>query len=139
MPKHPKRSRKLTDIVGINETYASKLKKCGIQTVEDLVNKTGTPKERAAISEATGISKRTILEWALRAELLMVDGVGSEYARLLEKAGVDSAPELALQDPKKLHEKMVEVNKKHVVNRVPSEREINRWIRQALKSAGRRS
>lgn len=139
MPKHQKKPRKLTDIVGLNETDASKLKKCGIQIVEDLVNKTGTPKARAAISEATGISKRTISEWAIRAELLMIDGIGPEYARLLEKAGVDSAPELALQDPKKLHKKMVEANKRHVVNRVPSEREVNRWIRQALRSPGRRS
>ena len=138
MKKPPKRSRKLTDIEGIDEAGAAKLKQHGIQTVEDLLKKAGTPKERAAISAGTGISKRDISDWVNRAELLMIEGIGTEYARLLKKAGVDSAPELAMQDPKRLHEKMVEVNQKRIVDRVPSQKEVARWIRQVLRAPRRR-
>jgi len=70
----------------------------------------------------------------------MIEGIGPDYADLLEKAGVASVPELVLRDPKRLREKMVEVNEqKELVRRVPSDQELARWIRRALKSPRRRS
>ena len=50
---------------------------------------------RTGIESATGISGKLILEWVNHVDLMRLDGVGSEYADLLEAAGVDSPAELA--------------------------------------------
>ena len=129
---------KLITIEGIGDTYAEKLKQCGIQSIEDLLLKAGTPKGRKEISEKSGISAQLILEWANQADLMTIDGIGPQNADLLRACGIDVVPVLALRDPGALHEKMIEVNnEKHLVIKVPSEQEIAKWIRQALRSPRR--
>ena len=73
-----------------------------------------------------------ILEWANHADLFRIDGIGSEYADLLEEAGVDTVPELAQRNAAHLHAKMKEINEaKELVRRLPSEKQVEGWIEQA--------
>ncbi|MDD3673594.1 MAG: DUF4332 domain-containing protein, partial [Synergistaceae bacterium] len=63
-----------------------------------------------------------------------IKGVGSEYAELLEAAGVDTVPELAKRKTDNLVAKMAEVNEaKKLVRRVPTTRQVEDWIGQAGK------
>jgi len=66
------------------------------------------------------------------ADLIRVDGVGGEYADMLEAAGVDSAAELAQRNAANLHARLAEVNEqKSLVRRLPSEAEVESWIENA--------
>lgn len=129
---------KLISIEGIGPTYADKLEKSGVKTINDLLEKAGIPQGRKELSKETGISLALILEWAGQADLMTIDGIGPQYADLLKAAGVDTVPELALRDPVALLDKMVRVNdEKKLVNQLPSVQEISKWIKQALKSPRR--
>lgn len=120
------------DIEGIGESYANKLKEAGVATVESLLEKGATPKGRADIAETTGIREDLILRWVNHADLYRIKGIGSELSELLEKAGVDTVPELARRNPDNLHAKLVEINEaKNLVRRMPSLSQVQSWVEQA--------
>lgn len=120
---------KIIDIEGIGEAYAPKLQQAGIVKVEDLLQKCATPKGRAALAEATGISEKLILKWANHADLFRVKGVGPQFAELLEAAGVDTVKEFRHRVAENLAQKVLETNeKKHLVRRVPSVKELAKMI-----------
>lgn len=122
----------IVDIEGIGEVYASKLTEIGIGTIEGLLEAGKDKTGRQALAEKTGISETHILNWVNRADLARISGIGTQYADLLEHAGVDSVPELAQRNPENLHAKMEEVNsQKNLVNRVPSLSEVTSWVDQA--------
>lgn len=61
-----------------------------------------------------------------------VSGIGSEFAELLEAAGVDTFPALARRNVANLTKAMAEVNEtKKLTRRVLSEKEVAKWIEQA--------
>jgi predicted flap endonuclease-1-like 5' DNA nuclease len=123
---------KLIDIEGIGPVYADKLSAAGLTTADDLLERGGTPAGRADIVAASGISDTLILEWVNHADLVRVDGVGSEYADLLEAAGVDSVPELAQRNAANLAAALATANEsKNLVRRVPSESEVASWVEHA--------
>lgn len=125
---------RLSEIEGIGDVYEGKLKEAGIDSVESLLEFCATPKERDALAEKTGISGKLILEWANHADLFRIDGVGSEYADLLEEAGVDTVPELAQRSGANLYAKLKEVNEaKALVRRLPSLGQVEGWVEQAKK------
>lgn len=125
---------KLVDIEGIGEAYAKKLDVAGVKTLEDFLNKAVTPKDRKAVAEKSGISEHLILKWANRADLARINGIGSEYADLLEAAGVDTVPELAQRKPENLLEKMTSINEeKKLVRRLPVLSMVTDWVDQAKK------
>ena len=66
-----------------------------MSTTDDLLAKGASPKGRADLEAATGISHSLLLEWVNHVDLMRLDGVGSEFSDLLEAAGVDSPAELA--------------------------------------------
>jgi predicted flap endonuclease-1-like 5' DNA nuclease/uncharacterized membrane protein len=125
-------SHSLSYVEGIGPVYAQELKKAGIESTQELLEAGATPKGRADIAEASGISGKLILEWVNQIDLYRIQGVGSEYADLLEAAGVDTVPELAQRNPANLQKKLSEVNEeKHLVRHVPSLSSVEEWIRQA--------
>ena len=124
----------LVYIEGIGEKYAAQLKKAGITTPTVLLEKGATPRGREAIAEASGISEKLILEWVNHIDLYRIKGVGSEYADLLEEAGVDTVVELATRVPENLLEKMVMANQaKKLVRKVPVLSQVKDWVEQAKK------
>lgn len=123
---------KIIDIEGIGPVFAEKLGAVGIKTTEALLEKAGSARGRKALAEQTGFSEDRLLEWANRADLMRVKGIGSEYSDLLEAAGVDSVPELANRNPENLTEKLTAVNlEKKLVRKLPALSLVKNWIEQA--------
>lgn len=123
---------KIVDVEGIGPAYASKLQAAGIATTDDLLEKGATQAGRKEIETATGISGKLILEWVNHVDLWRIKGVGSEYADLLEEAGVDTVPELAQRKAANLYEKLVAVNQeKKLVRKLPVADQVAAWIEEA--------
>ena len=123
---------KIIEVEGIGEVYGKKLTEVGIDTIEDLLEKGRKPAGRKELAEATGISEKLILTWTNHADLMRINGIGPEFSELLEAAGVDTVKELKHRVPANLQAKLVEVNEeKHLVRRVPSEKEVEKMIEQA--------
>lgn len=123
---------KIEDIEGIGSSYAAKFHGADVQTTDDLLKKGGTAKGRADLAAATGLSEKQILEWVNRADLYRVNGVGSEFADLLEAAGVDTVAELAQRNAENLAAKLKEVNDaKSLVRNVPGAEQVGKWVEHA--------
>lgn len=122
----------LADIEGIGAKSAEKLKEAGLTSVENLLKVCCTKKGRKDIAEKSGLSEKLILGWANRADLTRIKGVSTQYADLLECAGVDTVPELAQRNAKNLQIKMAEVNEeKNLVRKVPALSQVEKWVAQA--------
>jgi predicted flap endonuclease-1-like 5' DNA nuclease len=108
-----------------------------VATTDDLLERGGTTAGRDKLSGETGISTRLLLEWVNHADLMRLDGVGSEYADLLEAAGVDSCAELARRNAANLAQTFQELDaaRPNTIRRIPSEETVRGWIEQADKLA----
>lgn len=123
---------KLSEIEGIGAAYSEKLQAAGINTQEQLLSTCCEKKGRKDISEKTGISEKLVLNWVNRADLARIKGVSTQYADLLECAGVDTVPELAQRNADNLQAKMAEVNEaKNLVRKVPTATQVQDWVDQA--------
>jgi predicted flap endonuclease-1-like 5' DNA nuclease len=97
-----------------------------------LLEKGAAPKGRQELAEQTGISEKLILRWANHADLFRINGVGPQFAELLEAAGVDTVKEFRHRVAENLQPKLVEVNEeKNICNRVPAVSEVQKMIDQA--------
>ena len=122
----------IKQVEGIGSVYAEKLSAVGVNTTNGLLKAGSTAKGRKELAEKTGISSKLILEWVNHADLFRIKGVGSEYADLLEAAGVDTVPELAQRNAANLYAKMAEVNaEKKLVRRIPPKVTVESWVTQA--------
>ena len=123
---------KIIDIEGIGPVYAEKLMAAGIDTDEKLLEKCCKPAGRKALAEETGISEKLILTWTNHTDLMRINGVGSQFAELLEAAGVDTVKEFRHRVAENLQPKLEEVNvAKNICNRVPVVAELQKMIDQA--------
>ncbi|MEO5885540.1 MAG: DUF4332 domain-containing protein [Candidatus Limnocylindrales bacterium] len=124
---------KIEDVEGIGPAQASKLAAAGVSSTDDLLAHGAKPSGRATLETATGIDHALILEWVNHVDLMRIKGVGSEYADLLEAAGVDSPAELAGRNAANLAITVLEViaARPSIVRRAPSENEIQGWMDQA--------
>ncbi len=123
---------KLTLIEGIGPKYEETLKSIGVTSTAKLLESGKTPSGRKKLAEESGISHKLILTWVNHADLMRINGIGGEYAELLEASGVDTVPELAHRNPGNLATKMQEVNEeKSLVRRIPTEEMISDWIEES--------
>jgi predicted flap endonuclease-1-like 5' DNA nuclease len=122
----------LAYIEGVGTAYSQKLQEIGITNVAELLDKGSTVQGRKQIADFTGISDKLVLRWVNMADLYRIKGIGQEYAELLEAAGVDTVPELAMRNPSNLLEKMVAANdQKKMVRRLPTLAQVEGWVEQA--------
>lgn len=127
-------SYKVIDIEGIGPNYAEKLKSLAIITTGDLLEKGGTKKGREKIAAQTGIPESLILTWVNHSDLFRIRGVASQFAELLEAAGVDTVREFATRNAENLHVKLTETNEKYGLSgRVPSLDSLKEMITAAKK------
>ena len=125
---------KLEDIEGIGPKYAAQLRQAGVRSTGDLLKKGGAPAGRKQIEKDSGLSGKLILEWVNHVDLFRIKGVGSEYADLLEEAGVDTVVELSKRKADNLFKSLQETNlKKKLVRQLPGEDRVRDWIEQAKK------
>ena len=123
---------KIVDVEGVGPAYAEKLQNAGCITTDDLLARAGKKSGRESLAAATGISEKLILEWTNHVDLMRIDGVGSEYADLLEAAGVDSPAELAQRNAASLAVTFGELDAgRNTVRRIPSEAVVAGWIAEA--------
>ena len=123
---------KIIDVEGIGPVYAEKLLEAGIKDTDVLLEKCAKPAGRKALAEETGISPKLILTWTNHADLIRINGIGPQFAELLEAAGVDTGKELKHRKPENLHPKLVEINEeKNLVGRVPALKEVERMVAEA--------
>lgn len=119
-------------IEGIGRGYADTLKQAGVATVENLLDHAGEKPARKKLAGKTGISEKLILKWVNMADLFRINGVASQYAELLERAGVDTVKELAQRNAETLCAKMVAANEvTPVVRRPPALKTVESWVQQA--------
>lgn len=123
---------KIEDLEGVGEVLGKKLREVGIKDTDTLLVNCLKPRQRKDLAEKAGISPKRILKFANMADLYRITGVGSEYAELLEAAGVDTVPELARRNPANLTKMLAAANEaKKLTRRVPTEKEVIRWIAEA--------
>jgi predicted flap endonuclease-1-like 5' DNA nuclease len=123
---------KIEDVEGIGPAFAAKLVAIGVKTTDDFLMACGSAAGREKIAGLTGISGKLLLEWANHVDLMRINGVGSEYADLLEAAGVDSCAELAQRNAKNLAQTFQDLDAaRNTVRNIPAEGVIQGWIDQA--------
>ncbi|MBD3286278.1 DUF4332 domain-containing protein [candidate division WOR-3 bacterium] len=127
-------TKSLERIEGIGKKYAVKLKNAGIRGPRMLLSKGLSSQGRKEIAKKAGVSDKLVLEWVNHCDLFRVKGVGSEYADLLEAAGVDTVPELGKRNPENLHSSIIEANnKKKLVRKIPTNKQVKDWVSQAKR------
>ncbi|MGH2511051.1 MAG: DUF4332 domain-containing protein [Candidatus Limnocylindrales bacterium] len=123
---------KIEEVEGIGPAHGEKLRAAGVHTTEHMLARAATTKGREELAATTGISHAHILKWTNHVDLMRINGVGSEYADLLEAAGVDSPAELGHRNAANLTAAMVAYNAEHkIVRREPSEKEVTGWIAES--------
>jgi predicted flap endonuclease-1-like 5' DNA nuclease len=130
-------THRIAEIKGLDEAIKDKLVADGIVNIEDLLAQTDTRAEHDALAKKLGVDVRELTEWKNRADLMRIDGVGREFANLLEEGGVDSCKELQHRVPENLHARLTQINQeKNVSQRTPGLEQIRDWIAQAKTLAG---
>ena len=124
---------KIEDVEGIGPIFAQKLQAAGVNTTDDLLDRGGTKAGRASLASASGLTETQLLEWVNHADLMRINGVGSEYADLLEAAGVDSCAELAQRNAANLAQTFQELDaaRPNWIRQIPSEATVAAWIAEA--------
>ncbi len=133
-PRSGQLARDIEAIEGIGPARAKKLRGINLGTVRAYLAAAESKAGRLEIAEKSGIDEKNILAWANMADLMRVDGVGPQFAELLEKSGVDSVKELANRVPANLASKMTEVNQagaKRITVRAPTPAECEKWVAEA--------
>jgi predicted flap endonuclease-1-like 5' DNA nuclease len=128
---------KLADVEGIGEKYAQKLKDAGVSSTRALLEKGAKAKGRKELAKASGIGEKLILEWVNHLDLFRVRGISTDYADLLEEAGINTVRALAQRKAANLYQKLVLVNQqKRLVRRLPTQAQVSNWIDQAKQLPG---
>jgi hypothetical protein len=124
----------ITDIDGIDDDAAARLKSVGIRSTERLLETARTMRGRKTLAGRTGFEEKQLLCWANVADRMRIKGVNRDYSQLLQAAGVDTVKELKYRNPANLARAMAEANKKNkLVRLVPSEKMVSRWIEDAKR------
>lgn len=119
-------------IESMDHRDATKLRKAGVRTTESLLKSGATRSGRRRLAKETDLAERDILSWANRADMMRIKGIGSEYADLLEAAGVDTIRELRRRNAERLLEAMTETNlRRRVIRRLPTDGMVRGWIEAA--------
>jgi len=125
-------SKNIEQIEGIGTKLGEALRAAGVRTVADLLDRGADKAGRRELATATGINETRILKCVNMADLFRINGVASQYAELLEHAGVDTVKELRHRNAENLADKMADINaKKNLVRRPPSAIVVQGWVSQA--------
>ena len=125
-------SKSIETIEGIGPNTGTSLRQAGIRTVEKLLETACAKPGRRQLAAATGINEKQLLRCVNMADLFRIKGVASQYAELMEAAGVDTVKELRNRNSENLAGKMAEVNAaKRLVRVTPSSKVVSKWVAQA--------
>ncbi|MGA9532337.1 MAG: DUF4332 domain-containing protein [Anaerolineales bacterium] len=104
----------------------------GIASTDRLLLVAAHKQGREDIANETDLAEDKILQAVHNADMMRVDGIGTEYAGLLEEVGVRTLKQLARRNPERLYEDLEARNEKQaVVRRMPSPSDVHCWVRNA--------
>ena len=123
----------IKSIEGIADSYGEKFAAVGIRSVEKLLTAGATAAGRKDLAAKAGVNADKLLTWVNHADLFRIRGVASQYAELLEAAGVDSVVELSKRNAANLHAALLKANSgsRRLVRQVPGLKSVEKWIEQA--------
>ncbi|MEM7195486.1 MAG: DUF4332 domain-containing protein [Pseudomonadota bacterium] len=125
-------AKSIEAIEGIGPVYGAKLRAIKCSSPAQLLKDGATRKGRKQIAEKSGISDSIILRCVNMADLFRIKGVATQYAELLEAAGVDTVKELRNRNAANLTKAMADCNaKRKLCRQVPSLSMVEKWIAQA--------
>lgn len=125
-------NRPIEDVEGIGPVIGARLRAAGVSDTDTMLKATRTAALRKALAAKVEMTTGQVLKLANMVDLYRINGVGSEYAELLEAAGVDTVPELRRRNVGNLHQSLCDINsKRNLVRRIPTEDEVGRWVEQA--------
>ncbi len=127
-------AKSIEALEGVGPVYGKKLRDVGCLSPKGLLRDGADRKGRRMIAQKSGLSESLVLRCVNMADLFRIKGVATQYAELLEAAGVDTVKELRHRNAANLAEAMQATNaKKRLVRQVPSEKMVADWIAQAKK------
>ncbi len=131
-------SYNIEEIDGIGKGFGQRLRKIGIHTTTDLLEKCRDDDSYAKhIAKAMNQNEKTVETWLKMADLLRVDGIDGKYAELLYLSGINSSAKLATSDMRKVRAKIKNVVKnQHHAKKTPTKKMISKWIVLAKKLVG---
>jgi len=122
----------IAKVRGIAEGVAAAMRRMGIRNSAQFLAVVRTAADRAALAEKLGVTPKDVLEWANRADLARIQGIGVVFSDLLEETGVDTVKELATRRAENLHASLLEVNAdRRVAGRAPTLQMVQSWIQEA--------
>ena len=125
-------SYKIEQIEGIGPHFGARLVAAGVQTSDDLLNRTASADARQQLAMATGLSTVQLTTWRHQADLMRISGIGSEYGQLLEAAGIETVRELARREPENIVNLLDRVNEqKQLTRQLPPLKTVSKWVDQA--------
>lgn len=125
-------AKKIESVEGIGAVYGEKLRAAGCGTTAQLLKQGATRKGREVLAEKTSISPSIIMRCVNMADLFRIKGVATQYAELLEAAGVDTVKELKHRNAANLSLAMRQANAaRKLVRQLPAEKTVAGWIEQA--------
>ncbi len=80
----------LAKLQGISKAQIGKLRKADIRVLDDLLVTGSTIQGRTELAQQTRISLSRVTNWVHRADLMRINGIDDDYARVLARAGVTS-------------------------------------------------
>ena len=125
-------AKKIESVEGIGAVYGEKLRAAGCGTTAQLLKQGATRKGREVLAEKTSISPSIIMRCVNMADLFRIKGVATQYAELLEAAGVDTVKELKHRNAANLSLAMRQANAaRKLVRQLPADKTVAGWIEQA--------
>ena len=123
---------------GIDETFEMTdgerraLADCRIRTTGELLFSCHDEEDVRRLSGRTGIAVDRLERWIQLADLMRLEGIGRQFAELLEATGVRSVLDLRQENPEALTARIQEANRERRFSRTsPGPTIVQDWIRQA--------
>ena len=92
----------LREFRGVNPDHIERLKRSGIENVEQMLEAGATPAKRKCLVEDTGVPLSNILELVKLSDLSRIGGLKGIRARLYHDSGVDTPEKIAQWEPETL-------------------------------------
>ena len=121
----------LEKLQGISKAQIAKLKKAGVDSLDDLLVRASTREGRLELAGKTRISGNRLLNWVHRADLMRVRGIDDDYARVLARAGVTSVVDLSTRNPAELAGQVEVAATVEAAKRTPRRASLAKWIEEA--------
>lgn len=124
---------RLQDLPGMAQEFQERLATLGIETTDQLLQRTRTSADKSTLAHQMDLPLRYIEKWIALADLARIPSVGCQYNGLLLHTGILSVSQLAQIPPGNLHPRL---RRLHVAtlrrsDLCPKAAEVAVWIQEA--------